>query len=170
VARGQLSRRTRGADAEGGNAALELVILAPVVLFLVGLVIAAGRTSVAQGSVDAAAREAARQASVAPNLAAAQLAAMSGAMTTLHGDGLQCSPVVQLNLAGFASQPGQPGSVVVTVQCTVGLSDLTLPGVPGSRTLRARFASPIDPYRSRSLSIGSPVGTVNSGPGTGRIT
>ena len=49
---------------DAGNAALELVILAPVILFLLGLVIAAGRTSVAQGSVAAAARDAARQASI----------------------------------------------------------------------------------------------------------
>jgi Flp pilus assembly protein TadG len=51
----QSSRR----DRDAGNAALELVILAPVILFLLGLVIAAGRTSVAQGSVAAAARDAA---------------------------------------------------------------------------------------------------------------
>ena len=44
---------------DSGNAALELLILAPVILGLIGLVIAAGRTSVAQGSVDAAARDAA---------------------------------------------------------------------------------------------------------------
>lgn len=57
------SRRRR--QGEDGNAALELVILAPVLLALLGLVIAAGRTSIAQGSVDAAARDAARQASIA---------------------------------------------------------------------------------------------------------
>ena len=56
-----MSCRARG-RADSGNAALELVVLAPVLLALLGLVIAAGRTSVAQGSVDAAARDAARQA------------------------------------------------------------------------------------------------------------
>jgi Flp pilus assembly protein TadG len=49
---------------ERGNAALEIVILGPVLLFLFGLLIAAGRTSIAQGSVAAAARDAARQASI----------------------------------------------------------------------------------------------------------
>ena len=59
-------------QADDGNAALELVILAPVLLALLGLVIAAGRTSIAQGSVDAAARDAARQASISLTAAAAQ--------------------------------------------------------------------------------------------------
>ena len=60
----QSARRERDA----GNAALELVILAPVVLLLISFVIAAGRTSIAQGSVQAAARDAARQASIARSI------------------------------------------------------------------------------------------------------
>ena len=74
---------------DAGNAALELVILAPVILFLLGLVIAAGRTSVAQGSVAAAARDAARQASISLTPAAAQTAAMSSAQAATK------RPVVQ---------------------------------------------------------------------------
>ena len=50
--------------ADEGSAALELVVLAPVLLVLIALVIGAGRTSIAQSSVDAAARDAARQASL----------------------------------------------------------------------------------------------------------
>ena len=54
----------RNGGRDEGNAALELVVLAPVLLFILGLVVAAGRTSIAQGAVDAAARDAARQASI----------------------------------------------------------------------------------------------------------
>jgi hypothetical protein len=36
------------------------------------------------------------------------------------------------------------------VTCTVSLSDLLVPGIPGSRRLTARFTSPLDPYRSRA--------------------
>ncbi len=67
---------TRKMAADDGNAALELLILAPVILALIGLVIAAGRTSVAQGSVDAAARDAARQASISLTAGAAREAAL----------------------------------------------------------------------------------------------
>jgi Flp pilus assembly protein TadG len=137
--------------ADGGNAALELVILTPVILGLIGFVIAAGRTSVAQGSVDAAARDAARQASLAVSPAAAQLAATSSAIAALRADGLDCKPVVSVDVAqGFATPLGQPAQVSASVSCTVSLSDLLVPGIPGSRSLTAHFTSPLDPYRSRA--------------------
>ena len=146
-------RRAPGrAGAQDGNAALELLILAPVIMFLIGLVIAAGRTSIAQGAVDAAARAAARQASIALSPAAAEQAATSSARAALRADGLQCQPVVRLNLArGFATPLGEPAQVSATVTCTVRLSDLLVPGIPGSRRMTASFTSPLDPYRSRAL-------------------
>lgn len=152
------SRSRRGATrkmaTEDGNAALELLILAPVILALIGLVIAAGRTSVAQGSVDAAARDAARQASISLTSGAAREAALSSANAALHADGLHCKPVVRLNTEpGFSTPLGQPAQVSASVSCTVPLSDLLVPGVPGSRTLTAQFTSPLDPYRSRAEGI-----------------
>jgi len=134
---------------DAGNAALELVILAPVILFLLGLVIAAGRTSVAQGSVAAAARDAARQASISLTPAAAQTAALSSAQAALGQDGLNCDPVVRVNVSGFGVPVGEPASVRATVICRVSLSNLLVPGMPGSRTLRATFTSPLDPFRGR---------------------
>jgi hypothetical protein len=139
------------AAADDGNAPLELLILAPVALALIGLVIAAGRTSVAQASVDAAARDAARQASISLSPVAARLAATASANATLRADGLSCRPVVRLGLQpGFSTPLGQPAQVSASVSCTVPLSDLLVPGVPGSRRLTARFTSPLDPYRSRA--------------------
>jgi len=154
-----------------GNAPLELLILAPVILALIGLVIAAGRTSVAQGSVDAAARDAARQASISVSPAAARQAALSTANSALRADGLHCKPVVRLSLEpGFSTPLGQPAQVSATVSCTVPLSDLLVPGVPGSRRLTARFTSPLDPYRSRADGLLSqrrhtPAGTIGANPG-----
>jgi hypothetical protein len=114
--------RSRGDD---GDATLELLILAPVILALIALLVAAGRTSVAQGAVQAAARDALRQ------------------------DSLDCRPVVTVDTAGFGVPVGQPAHVSASVTCTVRLSDLLVPGLPGSKTLRASFTSPLDPYRSR---------------------
>src|SRR5258708_22736320 len=103
-----------------------------------GLVIAAGRTSVAQGSVDAAARDAARQVSVSVSPAAGRLAAVASAGAALRADGLHCKPVVTLDLqAGFSTPLGQPAQVTASVSCTVSLSDLLVPGVPGFKTLTA---------------------------------
>ena len=140
-------RRWRRDDA--GDASLELIILAPVLLALIGLVIAAGRTSVAQGSVDAAARDAARQASIARSPAAALAAAQGSADAALSQDGLDCAPVVVVQTAGFSVALGQPAQVSATVTCTVPLADLVVPGLPGSTTLSSTFTSPLDPYRGR---------------------
>jgi Flp pilus assembly protein TadG len=134
---------------EKGNAALELVVLAPVLLALVGLVIAAGRTSIAQGSVDAAARDAARQASLALTPAAASRAGVVSAVAALREDGLDCSPVVVVDTRQFAIPPGEPAAVTATVSCTVPLASLVLPGLPGTARLQGTFTSPLDIYRSR---------------------
>lgn len=136
-------------DGTAGSAALELVILAPVLLGLLGLVIAAGRTSVAQGAVDAAARDAARQASLALSPQVARANGTASARGALRQDGLGCDPIVRIDTIGFATPPGQPASVSATVSCTVPLASLALPGLPGSRTLTATFTSPLDIYRAR---------------------
>jgi len=141
--------RRPGGRRDAGNAALELVVLAPVLLFLLGLVIAAGRTSIAQGSVAAAARDAARQASISLTPSAAQSAALSSATAALSQDGLDCSPVVTVDTTGFGVPVGEPATVTATVTCQVRLSDLVVPGLPGSKTLTATFTSPLDPYRER---------------------
>ena len=138
-------------DREAGNAPLELVLLAPVLLALFGLMLAAGRTALAQGSVQAAARDAARQASIARTPQQAIAAATASAQSELASEGLHCSPapVVRVDVTGFGVPVGQPASVRAAVSCQVPLSDLTVPGLPGSKTLQASFSSPLDPYRGR---------------------
>jgi len=146
---GRRPARTWLGRADDGNAALELVILAPVLLGLLGLVIAAGRTTIAQGSVDAAAMDAARQASISLTPAVAQGAGQASARAALQQDGIDCAPVVVVDTSQFATPPGEPATVTATVSCTVSLSSLSLPGLPGSARLRASFTSPLDLYRSR---------------------
>jgi Flp pilus assembly protein TadG len=147
---GRVLRPRRRGDA--GNAALELVILAPVILLLIGMVVAAGRVAIAQGSIDAAARDAARQASLARTPAQAQAAALSSAIAELSGENLNCAPQVTLPNLGqeFGVPLGEPSTVRARVTCTVSLSDLLVPGLPGSRRLTATFTSPLDPFRGRS--------------------
>jgi Flp pilus assembly protein TadG len=140
----------RSSDRDAGNAALELVVLAPVILFLLGLMIAAGRTSIAQGAVDAAARDAARQASISLTPGAARAAALSSARAALSEDGLDCKPVVTVDTSQFTTVGvGLPAQVTATVSCRVPLADLVVPGMPGSRMLSYTFTSPLDPFRER---------------------
>lgn len=147
------ARRTGRRDGEAGNAPLELVLLAPIVLVLIGLVIAAGRTALAAGSVQAAARDAARQASIARTPQQALLDAVSSAQAELSQDGLDCTPAPSVRLPdvmqAFGAPLGQPASVTATVTCWVRLSDLAVPGMPGRKRLQASFTSPLDPYRGR---------------------
>jgi Flp pilus assembly protein TadG len=139
----------RQRSADEGSAALELVILAPILLGLLGLVIAAGRSTVAQSSVDAAARDAARQASISLTPAAAQTAGQASARAALRQDGLDCAPVVVIDTSQFATAPGHAATVTASVSCAVPLANLALPGLPGSVHLRASFISPVDIYRQR---------------------
>jgi Flp pilus assembly protein TadG len=144
------ARRRHGGRRDQGSAAIELAILAPVLLALLALVIAAGRASIAQNSIAAAARDAARQASIALTPAAAQKAALASARSALADDGLDCAPIVTVDTTGFGATPGEPATPVkATVTCIVPLSQLALPGLPGSARLTSTFSSPIDLYRQR---------------------
>jgi Flp pilus assembly protein TadG len=147
--------RARRPDREAGNAALELVILAPVLLFLLGLIIAFGRVSTAQNAVSDAAQDAARQASLQLNPADAIAAGQASAQAALAADGLHCNPQVTVHtnggngLPGFQAQVGLPAAVSATVTCVVSLAPIAVPGLPGSRTISETFTSPLDPFRER---------------------
>ena len=151
IGKPRASRQSRGAD--DGSASLELVILAPVLLGLIALVIAAGRTTIAQSAVNAAARDAARQASISLTPSAAEAAAEASARDALLRDGLNCIPVAETDISQFGIVPGIPAAVTATVSCTVPLADLALPGLPGSVRLQAVFISPLDIYRSRGTAL-----------------
>ena len=138
-------------DRERGSATLELAVLAPALLLLLGLVVAAGRVVVAGGAVEEAARDAARQASIARDAATAGSAARSAAQETLAQQGLRCTGLdVTVDTRGFATPVGQPGEISTAITCTVPLSDLAVTGLPGSTTLHASFTSPLDRYRERA--------------------
>jgi hypothetical protein len=142
-------------DRDVGNAALELVILAPVLLFLIGLIIAFGRVSTAQNAVTDAAQDAARQASLQLDPADAIAIGQASAQAALTADGLHCDPQVTVHaygdngLPGFQAQVGQPAAVSATVTCVVSLAQIIVPGLPGSKTIQETFTSPLDPYRER---------------------
>ena len=144
------SRQRVLAGRQRGSVTLELTILGPALLMVLGMVIAAGRITISGGAVEAAASDAARQASIARDPAAASTQARAAATTTLAQQGLHCAALdVHVDTAGFAAPVGSPAQVSAQVSCTVALADLAVPGLPGTKTLRAQFASPLDRYRER---------------------
>lgn len=134
-----------------GSATLELVVLAPALLLLLSLLIFGARTRMAETSVDQAAGQAARAASLARTASAAARDAEAAAAAVLRREGLVCDRTeVQVDTAGFRVPAGRPARVAVQVSCRVPFSDLALPGVPGTRTVEARAVSVLDTYRERS--------------------
>lgn len=137
-------------EREAGSASLEIVVLAPALLLFVFLVIFAGRWALAQQAVQAAASEAARAASIARSAGEAGGSATSAAATSLTNQKVRCATqTVSVDTSGFAVPVGTPATVAATVTCVVDMSDLALPGVPGSRTLTSTMISPLDTFRSR---------------------
>lgn len=133
-----------------GSTALETVIVAPALLLLIGLLVFAGRVTLAQQAVDAASMDAVRAASIARSAGSAAGDARAAATNTLANKNLRCgSTSVSVDTSGFSTPVGTPASTTVTVRCTVDLGDIALPGIPGSRTLTARANSPLDTFRER---------------------
>lgn len=132
-----------------GSTSVEIAILVPVIVLVGMLVVAAGRVHSAQQAVDHAAATAAREASLARTPGSATTAARATANQVLAQRDLACeSTTVTVNTSGLDARPGTLGLVRATVRCTVPLSDLGVPGLPGSKTLTATMASAVDPYRS----------------------
>jgi Flp pilus assembly protein TadG len=133
---------------ERGSASIEAVIGVSAFVLLGSLVIAGGRVAIANQAIESVAAEAARSASIARTQAEANASAASGAMASLANQDLRCTTSsVTVDTREFASPPGTPASVAATVSCAVDLSDVALPGVPGTLTITKTMSSPIDTYR-----------------------
>jgi Flp pilus assembly protein TadG len=129
---------------------LELTILTPAILLLLGLVVVAGRIEIANQAIDGASQAAAREASLARTPQAARAAATRAATENLAAHNLHCTGVtVSVDTAGFAVAVGTPAQVTARVTCTLDLGDLSVPGVPGSRSLTSQSVSVLDTYRAR---------------------
>ncbi|WNE95539.1 TadE/TadG family type IV pilus assembly protein [Streptomyces luomodiensis] len=130
---------------DGGSAAVELVLLTPLLVLILMTVVALGRLADARLVVADAAHQAARAASIARTETEARTSARSTVHAALHQAGATCSrPAVALTTSGL--KPGTTATVKVT--CTVALGDLTHTGMPGRMTLQDTAYSPVDVHRS----------------------
>ena len=136
---------------ERGGVTVEAAVLTPAVALFIALVFFGGRVGLAHNAVDAAAADAARTASLArdPNTAAAQ--ARETGKWSLQDRNVRCaSSTVDVDTSAFAAPIGTLANIEVDVRCVIDLSDLSLPGMPGTMTIEATASSPLDAYRSRS--------------------
>jgi Flp pilus assembly protein TadG len=138
--------RRSASRVESGSAAVELVILTPLLAALLLFVAGLGRLAESRGLVEAAARDAARAASLERSLPAATEAGQAAARAVLEGQPITCTGLsVSVDVSGYRSG----GQVTAVVRCTARLSGLALAGFPASRTQVARFVTPVEAWRGR---------------------
>lgn len=133
-------RRSR--RSESGAMAIELVILAPILLLILALIYGYGRASNVSGLLDAGARAAARTATQERSLEGARSASLETMRQTIEDQAPpDCvrSLTTDVEVADFG--PGSP--VTVDFSCTYPLS-WALPGAPGTLTAHAEFTSVLD--------------------------
>lgn len=142
--------RTPNMD-ERGSASIEAAVGLPTFVLFVGLIIFGGRTAMSHQAVESAAADAARSASIARTSSEAAKDAKEAARVSLANQQVHCLNInVSIDTADFRKPVGEPGSVVVIVECRLDLSDLSVPGVPGSRVIKATISSPLDMWRERA--------------------
>ncbi len=135
---------------ERGSAAIEAVVGVPAFALLVGLIIFGGRTATTHSAIESAAADAARTASIARTATQAKQDATAAAQASLANQNIRClSVTVSVDVSDFSKTVGQAGSVSATVECLLDLGDLSVPGVPGSRIIKATSSSPLDTWRER---------------------
>ena len=136
---------------ECGSTSTELTLLTPLLIVMLLFLVLCGRLADTKLRINDVAHQAARAATLTrtPNQATAEARATADA--ALASAGITCQSLT----VSTDTQGMRPGSTVtVTVACTVGLEDLTLLGVPGSRTFSSSFSSPVDVWRGTAVIAG----------------
>ena len=133
-----------------GSAAVEITMLLPVLLMVLGLLIVGGRIWFARTTINEAAHSAARAASLGRSVAEAATTGRVAAEQSLSTNGLRCaSTAVDINTAGFGVPVGVPATITTSVRCRVAYADLIMLRIPGGVDLTATGSSALDTYRSR---------------------
>jgi Flp pilus assembly protein TadG len=145
-----ISLHRNSTEDQHGAAAVELTLLVPVLLLVLGLLVGGGRLWFARTTVNEAAQTAARAASLARSSTAAIAAGRDAGSQSLATAGLRCrSTSVSVSTAAFSVPVGTPSTITSTILCLVDFSDVFLPGLPGSLQLTGHGSAALDTYRSR---------------------
>jgi hypothetical protein len=120
--------------------AVEIVIMAPVLVAFMLFVVALGRMVWIRGELESAARDAVRAASLERNAAAGENAA-DAVVDQQVGGTTEC-PVGELS-GDFAAG----GTITYSMVCIVDFEDLGLIGLPGSTEFTFSSDAPLDEFR-----------------------
>lgn len=133
----------RAAD-ERGSASIEIVLLTPLLVVLVGVTFFTGRLVLARQAVVDAARSALEVALTAPDGWQAERMASSTARGVLGTEQVCSSETTSTDTGHFVAG----GSVTVTVTCDVRYPSLAFLRLNGAVVVSATRAGPLEPYRA----------------------
>lgn len=140
----------RRRTARGLSPAVELAVLLPGLLLLLGLIVAGARIWGVRSAVAQAAYAGARAASLERSAAQAGATGRAAVRAELERRGARCMTlVIGVDTAGFAVPVGTPATVALRLVCRVDLSDVAVPGLPGALTITGAATSALDTYRER---------------------
>jgi hypothetical protein len=128
-----------------GAAVIEYVMLLPIFVMFIELIVLGGRVAATHADIQSAAREAARQASLASGPGSAAGVIGPTVDTALADKGVACQSHTTRFGAGTNFVPG--GTVEVEVTCVVSFADLDLLSAPGSMRITRSAVEPIELYR-----------------------
>jgi hypothetical protein len=137
--------------AERGMAAgLELAILVPAFMIMLGLIVAGGRIWFVRAAIVEASYSGARAASLERSAAEARTAGRQATIDQLTMKGVRCGDrEIRLDVSGFDAPIGSRASVTNEIRCRISFSDVVLPGIAGSLRLGGWSQAAIDSYRER---------------------
>jgi Flp pilus assembly protein TadG len=147
---GRWVRKRLRRSSERGSMSVELVLIAPALALVILLLVAGARVALAGNAVESAAASAARDASLSRTSSGAQAGALLAARTSMAQSGLACTDfTVVVDDSGLRVPLGAVGTVSATLTCTLNMTDIALPGLPGTKTITTTASSPVDAFRVR---------------------
>ena len=130
--------------------AVEIALLAPALVLVLGLLVAGGRLWFARTTVVEAAQTSARAASLARSPGEASAVGADAGRQSMTTAGLRCATsAVRVSTAAFSVPVGTPATVTSDVSCSVPFGDVFLPGIAGSIALTGHGSAALDTYRAR---------------------
>jgi Flp pilus assembly protein TadG len=121
-----------------------MAMIVPSILLIFGLIFVYGMAASVNGNLESATRDAARSATLARSYDEARDRARTVVREGIRGLPRTCRDSVDVEVSR-TFEPGEP--VTVTVTCTYSISEVGLPGAPGSLSPESSFTSMLDPYR-----------------------
>jgi len=127
-----------------GSMAVEMALIVPGLLLIFGLIFAYGRAAGVNGTLESGTRDGARSATMARSYDEARQLAHDAIADAIATAPQACQDSLQVTVSDNFD-PGE--AITVTATCTYGLSDIGLPGAPGTIRPTSSFTSMLDPYR-----------------------